>query len=64
MRYKAVVMYDGTMFHGFQVQEELRTVQKEIEAVLKVVTKKETKIYPAGRTDTGVHAKGQVFHFD
>lgn len=64
MRYKAVVMYDGTMFHGFQIQEDLRTVQKEIEDVLKVVTKKETKIYPAGRTDTGVHAIGQVFHFD
>ena len=64
MRYKAVVMYDGTMFHGFQIQEDLRTVQKEIEDVLYVVTKHETKIYPAGRTDTGVHAIGQVFHFD
>lgn len=64
MRYKAIVMYDGTMFHGFQIQEDLRTVQLEIEKVLKVVTKKETKIYPAGRTDTGVHALGQVFHFD
>ena len=64
MRYKAIVMYDGTMFHGFQIQEELRTVQLEIEKVLKIITKKETKIYPAGRTDTGVHAIGQVFHFD
>ena len=64
MRYKAVVMYDGTNFHGFQSQDNLRTVQQEIEAVLKIVCKKETKIYPAGRTDTGVHAYGQVFHFD
>ncbi len=64
MRYKAIVMYDGTMFHGFQSQDNLRTVQEEIEKVLKVVTKKETRIYPAGRTDTGVHALGQVFHFD
>ncbi len=64
MRYKAVVMYDGTLFHGFQIQEDLRTVQKEIEDVLHIVTKHETKIYPAGRTDTGVHALGQVFHFD
>ncbi len=64
MRYKAVVMYDGTMFHGFQSQDNLRTVQQEIEEVLKVVTKKETRIFPAGRTDTGVHALGQVFHFD
>jgi len=64
MRYKAIVMYDGTNFHGFQSQENLRTVQQEIEDVLKIVCKKETKIYPAGRTDTGVHAYGQVFHFD
>ena len=64
MRYKAIVMYDGTNFHGFQSQEDLRTVQKEIEEVLRIVTKKETKIFPSGRTDTGVHAIGQVFHFD
>lgn len=64
MRYKATVMYDGTMFHGFQVQEDLRTVQKEIEDVLKIITKTNTTIYPSGRTDTGVHALGQVFHFD
>jgi len=64
MRYKAIVMYDGTNFHGFQSQEDLRTVQKEIEEVLRIITKKETKIFPSGRTDTGVHAIGQVFHFD
>lgn len=64
MRYKCIVMYDGTNFHGFQIQNDLRTVQLEIENVLKVVTKCDTKIYPAGRTDTGVHAFGQVFHFD
>ena len=44
MRYKAVVMYDGTLFHGFQIQEDLRTVQKEIEDVLHIITKKETRI--------------------
>lgn len=64
MRYKCIVMYDGTNFHGFQIQEELRTVQLEIENVLKIITKVPTKIYPAGRTDTGVHAYNQVFHFD
>lgn len=64
MRYKAIVMYDGTMFHGFQTQDNLRTVQQEIEDVLKIITKTETKIHAAGRTDTGVHALGQVFHFD
>ncbi len=64
IRYKCVVSYDGTMFHGFQVQTNLRTVQEEIENVLKIICKKKTTIYPSGRTDTGVHAYGQVFHFD
>lgn len=64
MRYKCIVAYDGTNFHGFQVQNDLRCVQSEIEAALLVITKKKTKIYGAGRTDAGVHAYGQVFHFD
>ena len=64
MRYKCIVAYDGTNFHGFQVQGELRTVQSEIEAVLLIITKTKTRIHASGRTDTGVHANGQVFHFD
>lgn len=64
MRYKCTVSYDGTNFHGFQVQDNLRTVQDEIEKVLKIITKVDTRIYPAGRTDTGVHAYAMVFHFD
>ena len=64
MRYKCIVAYDGTNFHGFQVQNDLRCVQSEIEAALLIITKKKTKIYGAGRTDAGVHAYGQVFHFD
>ena len=62
MRYKCIVMYDGTNFHGFQIQEELRTVQLEIENVLKIITKVPTKIYPAGRTDTGVHAYNNIYN--
>lgn len=64
MRYKCTVAYDGTLFHGFQTQGELRTVQKEIESVLSIINKGNTIIYPSGRTDAGVHALGQVFHFD
>ena len=64
MRYKCIVAYDGTCFHGFQIQNDLRTVQLEIENVLKIIAKKDVKINSAGRTDTGVHAYGQVFHFD
>lgn len=65
MRYKCIVSYDGTLFHGFQTQKiGLRTVQTELEDVLLIITKKKTKIYGAGRTDSMVHAYGQVFHFD
>jgi tRNA pseudouridine38-40 synthase len=63
-RYKCTCAYDGTLFSGFQVQKDLRTVQGEIEAVLLEINKHKTVIYPSGRTDTGVHAIGQVFHFD
>ncbi|HEY8445391.1 MAG TPA: tRNA pseudouridine(38-40) synthase TruA [Bacilli bacterium] len=64
MRYKCITVYDGTNFHGFQAQNDLRTVQDEIEKVLIIILKHKVRINPAGRTDTGVHAYGQVFHFD
>lgn len=64
MRYKCIVSYDGSAFHGFQVQGNLRTVQDEIEKVILIIAKKKIRIHSAGRTDTGVHAFGQVFHFD
>ena len=64
-RIKCIVSYDGTNFHGFQIQPEGRTVQGEIERVLKKMHKgDDIRIYASGRTDAGVHAKGQVFHFD
>lgn len=64
MRYKCIVSYDGSSFHGFQSQDNLRTVQGEIEEVLKNILKQETTIYASGRTDALVHSLGQVFHFD
>lgn len=64
MRFKCTVKYDGTLFHGFQAQKELRTIQEEIEKVLLKINKKKTTIYASGRTDSGVHAEAQVFHFD
>lgn len=64
MRYKAVVAYDGSAYHGFQIQGKDNTVQAELEAVLAIIHKKHVTIYPAGRTDAGVHAIGQVFHFN
>lgn len=57
------VSYDGTKFSGFQAQPKDRTVQVEIERVLTILTKEEITIHASGRTDAGVHARGQVFHF-
>lgn len=63
-RIKCVVAYDGTNFAGYQVQPNERTVQGEIEKVLKRIHKEDIIIHSSGRTDAAVHAKGQVFHFD
>ncbi|WP_102029438.1 tRNA pseudouridine(38-40) synthase TruA [Salirhabdus sp. Marseille-P4669] len=64
-RYKCIIQYDGTHFSGFQVQPNRRTVQSEIESALKRMHKQsEIRIIPSGRTDAGVHAMGQVIHFD
>ncbi len=64
MRYKVIISYDGSKFSGYQVQDNARTVQGELEKVLEKITKEKIRISAAGRTDTGVHAKAQVFHFD
>jgi tRNA pseudouridine38-40 synthase len=64
-RYKAIISYDGTGFSGYQVQPGKRTVQSEIENVLLKMHKgTPVKIAGSGRTDAGVHAKGQVIHFE
>lgn len=64
-RYKCVIAYDGTAFSGYQIQPNKRTVQEEIERVLVKLHKGSlVKISASGRTDAGVHARGQVIHFD
>jgi tRNA pseudouridine38-40 synthase len=63
-RYRAVVEYDGTDFLGFQRQAIGRTVQGELEAALGRIGWRGPAIVGAGRTDTGVHAAGQVVAFD
>lgn len=60
---KAVIEYDGADFHGFQIQPNTRTVQQTIEKTISGLLKVETRITGAGRTDTGVHATGQVINF-
>lgn len=64
MRYKVCVSYDGTNFNGFQRQKNYRSVEEEIETVLEKINKEKIRIIGAGRTDKGVHAFGQVFHFE
>jgi len=64
-RYKLTISYDGTKFHGFQRQNELRTVQGVVEKALSKMTKgQHIDVAGSGRTDAGVHAIGQVIHFD
>ncbi|MGE5703509.1 MAG: tRNA pseudouridine(38-40) synthase TruA [Clostridia bacterium] len=63
-RLKCIVAYDGTDFSGFQVQPEQVTIQGTIEAALQRITGETIQIEGSGRTDAGVHAQGQVFHFD
>lgn len=64
-RYKAIISYDGYGFSGFQRQPHARTVQEEIEKTLfRLNSGKEVIVHGAGRTDSGVHAYGQVIHFD
>lgn len=60
---KAIVEYDGTRYAGFQEQPHQPTIQGEMERALAEVTQRKTKIVGAGRTDAGVHARGQVVHF-
>lgn len=60
---KLTYSYDGSEFYGFQRQPNFRTVQGEIEKILKVIFKNKIDLISAGRTDRGVHAKKQVSNF-
>ncbi len=63
-RFCLTLEYDGSDFEGWQVQARGRTVQGVVEAGLAEVLRENVRIYAAGRTDAGVHARGQVAHFD
>jgi tRNA pseudouridine38-40 synthase len=63
-RYQVILAYDGTLFAGFQRQARSRTVQGEVEAALRQLGWQGRAILAAGRTDTGVHASGNVIAFD
>ena len=63
-RYKIIIEYIGTNFYGSQWQPEKRTIQDELIKAISTLTKIKTKVILSGRTDKGVHAEGQVAHFD
>lgn len=63
-RIKLTVTYDGTHFHGWAHQHNLRTVQGTINDALKKIIDDEVELFGASRTDAGAHAMGQVCHFD
>lgn len=60
MNYKLLIQYDGTDFHGWQVQENDRTIQGELERVIGMLEDAPVAVIGSGRTDAGVHAEGQV----
>jgi len=64
MKILAKVKYLGTSYNGWQKQSDAPSVQENIEKVLSQILDKETVIYGSGRTDSGVHALGQTFHFE
>ncbi|MDR1267067.1 MAG: tRNA pseudouridine(38-40) synthase TruA [Holosporales bacterium] len=63
-RYRATLEYDGTPFCGWQRQEGVLSVQEVVETALSQLTTLPVTVFAAGRTDAGVHALGQVVHFD
>jgi len=63
-RYRMTIAYDGTDFYGWQAQPNKSTVQGALESALLQLTHETVRIHSCGRTDTGVHARAQVAHFD
>ncbi len=63
-RYKLTIEYKGTDYSGWQRQDDVPTIQQAVEKAIASFSQQDVKIHAAGRTDAGVHAKGQVAHVD
>lgn len=64
MRYFITLSYDGTAYHGWQIQPHCISVQEELHKALSTLLRQPMEVVGAGRTDTGVHARKMVAHFD
>lgn len=64
MRYFITFSYDGTAYHGWQIQPHCLSVQEELQKAMSILLRKPMEVVGAGRTDTGVHARKMVAHFD
>lgn len=62
-KFKLIIEYEGTRYHGWQVQPNGLTVQEVLQSCLKKITQEQASVVGSGRTDAGVHAEGQVAHF-
>jgi tRNA pseudouridine38-40 synthase len=62
--FKLTIEYDGTRYHGWQRQKDDRSIQGEIEKALQKITANKVTVIGSGRTDSGVHAEGQVASFE
>ncbi|MBT4989445.1 MAG: tRNA pseudouridine(38-40) synthase TruA [Rickettsiales bacterium] len=63
-RYKLTIEYDGTLYAGFQIQKDVKTIASALTEAIFNVSRESISITCTGRTDSGVHAEGQVIHFD
>ncbi|MBS1272090.1 MAG: tRNA pseudouridine synthase A [Candidatus Marinimicrobia bacterium] len=63
-RFALLIEYDGSQYHGWQIQKADPTIQQHLEDAMQQLTQQSVRIIGSGRTDTGVHARGQVAHFD
>lgn len=64
MRYFITLSFDGTAYHGWQIQPHSVSVQEELQKALSILLRMPVEVVGAGRTDTGVHARKMVSHFD
>ena len=63
-KYKLTIEYDGTDFVGWQSQENGKSIQQSVEEAIIKLSNEQVTVFGAGRTDSGVHATGQVAHFE